>query len=144
VTQTGWVRPDWVNEALETAPVGRLATTSSEGVVRLVPFCFAVVGDRLVSAVDHKPKRTTRLGRLDDIAATGSATVLVDHYEDDWDHLWWVRIRSAAAVHGDDEPVAIAARSALAAKYPQYRQHPPAGPVYSVRLDEWAWWRPQP
>jgi PPOX class probable F420-dependent enzyme len=140
----GRVRPDWVNEALNTAPVGRLATTSSEGVVRLVPFCFAVVGDRLVSAVDHKPKRTTRLGRLDDIAATGSATVLIDHYEDDWDRLWWVRIRGAATVHRDDEPVATAARSALAGKYQQYRQQPPAGPVYSVRLDECSCWRARP
>jgi PPOX class probable F420-dependent enzyme len=140
----GRVRPEWVTDALETTRVGRLATTNAEGVVRLVPFCFAVVGDRLVSAVDHKPKRTTRLGRLDDIAATGTATVLVDHYEDDWERLWWVRIRGAAVVHGDDEPVASAARSALVAKYPQYRQHPPAGPVYSVRLDECSWWRAQP
>ena len=144
MTQTGWVRPEWVTEALETTSVGRLATTSSEGVVRLVPFCFAVVGDRLVSAVDHKPKRTTRLGRLDDIAATGSATVLIDHYEDDWDRLWWVRIRGTAAVHGDDESLASAARAALVAKYAQYRQHPPAGPVYSVQLDECTWWRAQP
>ena len=138
------MRPEWVTEALATEPVARLATTSADGVVRLVPFCFAVVGDRLVSAVDHKPKRTTRLGRLDDIAATGTATVLLDHYEDDWDRLWWVRIRGAAAVHGDDEPVVTAARQALRDKYEQYRQHPPAGPVYSVRLDDCSWWRAQP
>jgi PPOX class probable F420-dependent enzyme len=135
------VRPDWVTEALATEPVARLATTNAEGAVRLVPICFAVVGDRLVGAVDHKPKRTTRLGRLDDIAATGTATVLVDHYDDDWDRLWWVRIRGGATVHRDDEPVATTARLALADKYPQYRQHPPTGPVYSVRLDECSWWR---
>jgi PPOX class probable F420-dependent enzyme len=138
------VRPEWVTEALETEPVGRLATTNAGGVVRLVPFCFAVVDDRLVSAVDHKPKRTTRLGRLDDIVATGTATVLFDHYEDDWDRLWWVRIRGAATVHGDDEPFATTARRALAAKYAQYREHPPKGPVYSVRLDDCTWWRARP
>jgi PPOX class probable F420-dependent enzyme len=138
------VRPDWVTEALATEPVARLATTDSRGAVRLVPFCFAVVGDRLVSAVDHKPKRTTRLARLDDIAATGTATVLLDHYEDDWDRLWWVRVRGAATVHRDDEPVATTARQALADKYSQYRQHPPTGPVYSIQLDECTWWRAQP
>jgi PPOX class probable F420-dependent enzyme len=142
VTQTEGVDvPEWVTEALATEPVARLATSNARGTVRLVPFCFAVVGDHLVSAVDHKPKRTTRLGRLDDITATGTATVLVDHYEDDWDRLWWVRIRGAATVHDHDEPIVTAARQALAAKYEQYRQHPPAGPVYSVRLDDCSWWR---
>jgi PPOX class probable F420-dependent enzyme len=133
-----------VTEALATEQVARLATVSAEGAVRLVPICFAMVGDRLVGAVDHKPKRTTRLGRLDDIAATGTATVLVDHYEDDWDRLWWVRIRGAATVHRDDEPIATTTRLALADKYPQYRQHPPTGPVYSLRLDECSWWRARP
>ena len=36
------------------------------------------------SAVDHKPKTTTQLARLADIERTGRATVLVEHYEDDW------------------------------------------------------------
>jgi PPOX class probable F420-dependent enzyme len=138
------VWPEWVTNVVLTEPVARLATTSADGQVRLVPFCFAVVGDRLVSAVDHKPKRTTRLGRLDDITATGTATVLLDHYEDDWDRLWWVRIRGAATVHGDDEPVVTVARQALHDKYEQYRRHPPAGPVYSVRLDDCSWWRARP
>jgi PPOX class probable F420-dependent enzyme len=124
--------------------VARLATVSAGALVRLVPICFAVVGDRLVSAVDHKPKRSSRLARLDDIVAAGSATVLVDHYDDDWERLWWVRVRGAAAVHGDDEPVAAEGRQVLVAKYPQYRERPPAGPVYSVGLDEVSWWRAAP
>jgi PPOX class probable F420-dependent enzyme len=135
------VRPDWVMMALETEPVARLATTNAEGAVRLVPICFAVVGDRLVSAVDQKPKRTNRLGRLADIIATGSATVLLDHYDDDWDRLWWVRIRGAAEVHDATEPVVTDTRRMLIDKYQQYREHPPSGPVYSVRLDELSWWR---
>jgi PPOX class probable F420-dependent enzyme len=140
----GHVHPEWVRAALETEPVARLATAAADGRVRLVPICFAIVGDRLVSAVDHKPKSTARLRRLDDIAATGTATVLIDHYDDDWDRLWWVRIRGAATVHGDDEPIAADARPVLVDKYSQYRAHPPTGPVYSVRLDEVSWWRAQP
>ena len=60
--------------------------------------CSPSRGDVVVGAVDHKPKSTTRLARLADIARTGRATLLVDHYEDDWSRLWWVRISGPAAV----------------------------------------------
>ena len=55
--------------------------------IRLVPICFAVVDGWVADAVDHKPKRTGQLRRLDDIEAAGSATVLVDHYDEDWSRL---------------------------------------------------------
>ena len=135
-------RPAWVADALAVAPVARLATVGADGTVHLVPFCYAVVDGRLVSAVDHKPKRHARLQRLADIAATGRASVLVDHYDDDWTQLWWIRVGGAAA----EEPAGSAldgrARAALAAKYHQYRSQPPAGPVWWVALDAVQWWRP--
>src|SRR5262249_12517357 len=43
------------------ARVARLATVAADGRPHLVPVTFAVRGDVLVTAVDHKPKRTTRL-----------------------------------------------------------------------------------
>lgn len=136
--------PDWVTAALTQARVARLATLDPEGAVRLVPICFAVVGECLVSAVDHKPKRTGQLRRLDDITASGAATVLIDHYDDDWTQLWWVRVRGAATVHEDGSPFSDAALTALAAKYPQYAAQTPRGPVYSVAFDELRWWRYTP
>jgi PPOX class probable F420-dependent enzyme len=135
------MRPNWVTAALATARVARLGTTGDDRRIRLVPICFAIVDDHLVSAVDHKPKRTARLARLDDITATGSATVLVDHYDEDWNELWWVRIRGAAAVRDEDDGISVAGRVALGEKYRQYRDRPPRGPVYSIRLDEVTWWR---
>lgn len=129
--------PSWVAPAIEQARVARLATTSV-----LVPICFAIVGQRLVSAVDHKPKSTEKLRRLDDISASGVATVLIDHYDDDdWTQLWWVRIRGTAKVHSDAEPLAEVARAALIDKYPQYQAQPPYGPVYSVAFDDVRAWR---
>jgi PPOX class probable F420-dependent enzyme len=134
--------PSWAAPAIEQARVARLATTGADGIVRVVPICFAVIEQRLVSAVDHKPKRTEKLHRLDDIAASGVATVLIDHYDDDdWTQLWWVRIRGHAQVHRDDEPLVAAARAALIDKYQQYQARPPAGPVYSIVLDEVRAWR---
>jgi PPOX class probable F420-dependent enzyme len=125
---------------LAEARVGRLGTAGDDGVLRVVPVCFALVGDRLVSAVDHKPKRTERLRRLADIRETGRAVLLVDHYEEDWSQLWWVRVSGAAQVHEPGDEVDALARRALAVKYPQYRDVPPTGPVWSLSLDEIRWW----
>jgi PPOX class probable F420-dependent enzyme len=135
----------WVDVALRTAPVARLATVAADGTVGLVPVCFAVVDGWIVSAVDRKPKRTPQLRRLDDIAATGMATVLVDHYDEDWSRLWWVRVRGRASVHDPgDEPVVTTAIAALVAKYPQYRDAPPAGAVYRIAIDDVRSWRADP
>lgn len=124
-----------------SAPVGRLATTGEDGRPRLVPFCFALEGDVLYSAVDHKPKSTTELRRLDDVRARPQVAVLVDHYEDDWSRLWWVRLRGRARVV-DDDAEAERARRLLAEKYEQYRSRPPEGPVLAVAVDEWRAWSP--
>jgi PPOX class probable F420-dependent enzyme len=131
----------WVEEALVTARVARLGTVDAAGAVRLVPVCFAVADGWVVSAVDHKSKRTGQLRRLDDIAASGTATVLVDHYEEDWAQLWWVRIRGRAVVHRPGDTDSAPALDALLAKYAQYRERQPAGAVWRVAMDEVRWWR---
>ena len=140
------------------APVARLATASAAGVPHLVPVTFAVIdvdpgrvdqpevfGDRadlIVFAVDHKPKSTTALRRLDNIAANPRAAFLVDHYADDWDRLWWVRADTAAGV------ITGAARlrgiDALRSKYPQYDRHPPQNAVVGGVVTRWSGWRSGP
>ena len=122
-----------------SARVGRLVTVAPDGRPRVVPFCFALDGDTLYSAVDHKPKSTVHLRRLDDIRRQPEATVLVDHYEEDWSRLWWVRVRGAARVV-DAGAEQARARDLLAAKYEQYRAVPPAGPVIVVAIEEWVGW----
>jgi PPOX class probable F420-dependent enzyme len=121
------------------APVARLGTIGPEGRVDLVPCTFALVGDRLVTAVDHKPKTTRRLRRLANIAADPRITLLVDHYDDDWDRLWWVRVRGRAEVveAGPDRTDAVAA---LVAKYPQYAVRAPDGPAIVATVTDWTWW----
>ena len=131
----------WIAEALRDSRVARLGTLGADGAVRLVPICFAVVGDQLVSAVDHKPKRTGQLRRLDDMVASGTATVLLDHYDEDWTRLWWVRVRGRAMVHDLGDRAADPALVALAAKYAQYREQPPTGSVYRIAIDEIRSWR---
>ena len=122
------------------AEVGRLATSDPAGRIDLVPFCFALDGDTLWSAVDAKPKTTTKLKRLTNIAAQPEVTVLIDHYEVDWSRLWWVRLRGRARVH-DRHPEALAR---LTAKYEQYRMAPPPGPVIEIAVTSWSGWSAHP
>ena len=124
---------------LSSARVGRLATVRPDGGPHIVVCCFAVQGDRLWTAVDAKPKTTTRLQRLDNIRAHPRASLLVDHYEEDWDALWWVRADGAAAVlvEGVEHEAAVAA---LVAKYAQYAAVAPAGPVIAVVVERWVGW----
>lgn len=121
------------------ARVGRLATVSADGTPHLVPICFALLDDAVVTAVDHKPKSTTALRRIDNIVATGRATLLVDHYEDDWTALWWVRLDCAAAVVGS-AAARERALDALAAKYEQYSDHRPTGTVLALEPTRWTGW----
>ncbi len=129
---------------LAAARVARLATDWDARGPHLVPICFALDGDALVSAVDRKPKRSADLRRLRNVREHPVATILADHYEEDWRALWWVRVRGPARVlppGGAEEARALAL---LAAKYPQYRAEPPPGPVLHVTLEEWRGWRANP
>ena len=116
--------------------VGRLATVGADLRPHLVPVTYAVHGDELFVAVDQKPKSTTSLQRLRNIEAHERVAVLVDEYDEDWTHLWWVRVDGAAHVVPED----AAAVRLLAAKYPQYEADPPAGPVIVIRADGWSGW----
>ena len=123
-------------ERLAAARVAHLATVTPDGAPHLVPIVFAVVEDVIYSAVDAKPKRHRNLRRLANIAHEPRVTLLVDHYEDDWTRLWWVRADGLARVADTSE----AGLAALRAKYPQYEQSPPAGPFITVRVSRWTAW----
>jgi PPOX class probable F420-dependent enzyme len=124
---------------VRAARVGRLATVRADGRPHVVPVCFALSGDVVHSAVDAKPKRDARLQRLANIEATGVASLLVDDYAEDWARLWWVRVDGRARVVAD-EAETRRALEALRAKYPQYDEHPLAGPVIALDVDGWAGW----
>ena len=123
------------DERLTAARVARLATTDRDGRPHLVPIVFAVEGDTLYSAVDRKPKRSTKLRRIENARARPDVTVLVDHYDEDWGRLWWIRLRGRARVldEGEEREHAL---TLLQEKYPQYRVEPPDGPVLAVDVTE--------
>ena len=124
---------------LAAARVARLATTDPDGRPHLVPIVFAVDGDTVYSAVDRKPKRSRTLRRIENARARPDVTILVDHYDDDWSRLWWIRLRGRARVldGGDEREHAL---ELLRDKYPQYRDQPPDGPVLAVDVTEVREW----
>ena len=119
--------------------VARLATAGS-GQPHLVPVVFALVSQVVVIAVDDKPKTTTRLKRLRNIEANPRVSMLVDHYDDDWSLLWWVRMDGLGRVLTAQSEEGSAAIDALVGKYPQYAIARPGGPVISVQPSRWASW----
>ena len=135
--------PDEARERFATQRVARLATVGEGGAPHLVPIVFAVAGDTVYHAVDHKPKRTTALQRLANVAAEPRVALLADAYDDaDWSRLWWVRADGRARVLQPDDAEAGRAAGLLAQRYAQYRETPPAGPVLAVDVERWSGWRP--
>jgi PPOX class probable F420-dependent enzyme len=124
---------------LGEARVGRLATVDAGGNPHVVPVCFAVDGDTVYWAVDHKPKASRRLRRLANIEVHPVAELVVDHFAEDWSELWWVRVSADAEVL---QPGAETERALdlLAAKYEHYRERRPDGPVVRLAVRRWRGW----
>lgn len=131
--------PEQARNLFASARVARLATADAKGTPHLVPFTFAVDGDQIVHAVDHKPKTDRALRRLHNIAQNAATCALVDHYDDDWTHLWWARADGTADVTTDPAQL-DRVTTLLGAKYPQYVDHPPEGPAIVMTVTRWSGW----
>ncbi|WP_152773122.1 TIGR03668 family PPOX class F420-dependent oxidoreductase [Streptomyces spongiae] len=129
------------------ARVARLATVDPGGRPHLVPVVFAGHDDTIVTAVDHKPKRSRQLRRLHNIAVHPAVCLLADAYDEDWDQLWWVRADGGARIVPSEAPEEDARAEYTAAidllrhKYPQYGSRPPDGPLIVVTVLHWNGWQ---
>jgi PPOX class probable F420-dependent enzyme len=121
------------------ARVAHLATTTAESKAHVVPCCFAVSGAVLYTAVDAKPKRSSRLQRIRNLEANPAASIVVDHYDEDWTQLWWVRLDGLGRIvsPGTEHHTAL---ELLTAKYAQYVHAPPPGPVIAIDIRSWSAW----
>ncbi len=121
------------------ARVARLATVRPDGTPHIVAVTFALDGDIVVSAVDHKPKRTQELQRLRNLDERPTASLLVDHYEDDWSKLWWVRLDLDVEIvrHGPSRTDLL---EPLVSKYADYRVAAPQGPLLVMAVRSTTSW----
>ncbi|HSK98392.1 MAG TPA: TIGR03668 family PPOX class F420-dependent oxidoreductase [Euzebyales bacterium] len=127
-----------MRERVTAARSARLATVGEDGQPHLVPVVFALNGPLAWIAVDAKPKRTRDLARIRNIRARPKVSLLVDHYEEDWSRLWWVRLDGDGRVLPPSRwqgPIDL-----LRAKYRQYDTAPPEGPVIEIRIHTWRGW----
>jgi PPOX class probable F420-dependent enzyme len=104
-----------------------------------VAVTFALDADTVVSAVDHKPKRTQELQRLRNLEERPTASLLVDHYEDDWSKLWWVRLDLDVEIVRDG-PRRTDLLGPLIRKYADYRVTSPQGPVLMMAVRSTTSW----
>lgn len=129
---------------LTRARIARLATVDGRGRPHLVPIVFVVEGSTLVTAVDQKPKQTADLQRIRNIGREPRVALLVDHYSEDWDTLWWVRADGRATVLETGDARRPRAILLLQHKYPQYRSAPPGGPVIEIDIERLTGWTARP
>ena len=125
------------------ARVGHLAT-SDGSTASVVPVCFVLIGETVYQAIDGKQKSVNpgHLRRVRNVRANPRASLLIDHYVEDWRRLWYVLLRGRARVieHGAEHQRAI---TALRKKYPQYRTTVPLAPdalviaIDVARLRHW-------
>lgn len=117
---------------------GVLATRHPERGVDAVPVVYGLIDGQLVIPIDTiKAKRHTGLRRLANVAEDDRCVLLVDHYDDDWSQLWWVRVHARAS----PAPASPQMVAALARRYPEYGA--PGAITQTLLLTPTAWygWR---
>ena len=125
--------PGFARELLEAGRVGHLGLLDGDGRPRVLPVTFALAEGALWSAVDHKRKRVEgeELARVRWLRQSPQAALTVDVYDEDWSRLAWVQVLGEVAVL--DAAEGGMGLDALVAKYGQYRDRRPSGPV--LRLE---------
>ena len=105
---------------IRSARTAHLATADKSGQPHVIPICFVYDGKHFYSPIDEKPKRTTNLKRLHNIAENPNVALVIDHYEEDWRRLAYLLILGRAKLLHRGTRHGMAVRR-LRRKYPQYR-----------------------
>ncbi|HTI14532.1 MAG TPA: TIGR03668 family PPOX class F420-dependent oxidoreductase [Dictyobacter sp.] len=103
--------------------VARLATADENGSPTLVPICYAFDGNYFYTPLDEKPKRVqgSQLRRVKNIQARHEASLLLDHYSEDWSELWYLQIYGYADIMPPEHPQHAHIVELLRERYVQYQ-----------------------
>lgn len=131
--------PEEARQRLRTAKVARLATITPRDRPHIVPCCFVLATEVIYSGIDGKPKSGPALQRVANLRSRSRFTLLVDHYEEDWSQLWWVRVDGRGRIVDHEHERQEAVRL-LTEKYPQYHDVPIPGPVLALEIEAVTAW----
>ena len=108
---------------VRAARVAHLATADAAGQPLVIPICFAFDGKIFFSPIDEKPKRTapSKLKRLRNIAENSKVSLIIDHYDENWQRLAYILANGTAKIlkRGNRHRRGV---QLLRRKYPQYRR----------------------
>jgi len=131
--------PAWAGELIANERVARLAFVDGDDRPRVLPVTFAVAGEAVWSAIDDKPKRAPEPARVRWLRRRPQAALCVDVYDDDWSRLAWVQLLGTVDVL--ELARGAAGLEALTAKYQQYREQTPPGPLLRLGIERALCWR---
>lgn len=136
--------PDWAGEMVDRERVARLALLDADDLPRVLPVTFAAVrfklaAEAIFTVIDDKPKRAREPARVRWLRRRPEAALCIDVYDDDWRRLAWVQVIGRVDVLDVGEDAA--GMVALAAKYPQYAERVPPGPLLRLRPERALHWR---
>src|SRR5260221_11250570 len=102
--------PEAVHHFILTHTVARLATADKTGQPHVIPFCYAIDGERFYFVVDEKPKRQTGkpLKRIRNMLENPQAALVIDDYSDDWTQLAYVLVTGSARLVEDEHEYSVA------------------------------------
>ena len=131
--------PAWGGELIASERVGRLAFLDDADRPRVLPVTYAIADDAIWTAIDAKPKLRAEPARVRWLRRRPEAALCIDVYDDDWSELAWVQLI------GRIEVLEIGAGesgiAALSAKYEQYREQAPPGPLLRLEVERALSWR---
>lgn len=110
---------------IESTRIGRLATADADGLPHVIPVCFVLVDDDVLTPIDEKPQDVApdALRRTRDIRANPHVALVADHYTEKWSRLGWVQIWGTATLLAPGNATHSSAVTALREKYAQYAEH---------------------
>ncbi|MGH2752274.1 MAG: pyridoxamine 5'-phosphate oxidase family protein [Actinomycetota bacterium] len=129
--------PDRVRALLERGRRGVMTTVDAGGAPHSVPVVFAVIGQEIVSPIDHKPKSGRMLARVRNLRRDDRVALLIDHWDEDWTQLAWVMVQGQAVV---DSEASVNELRALNARYPQYAPDERHDALIRIRPTRLVWW----
>lgn len=125
----------WIRVVLDGTSRGFL-TTVADNVPHVVPVVFVRLDGLIFCPIDGKPKSKGILRRVRNLEINPCAALALDHYSEDWEKLWWLRLDCQASIESMSPEVARLLRQ----KYRGYETYDVGSSVIKLSCYNWNFW----